>query len=44
MFVPAAVAAFAGFSLLGVFTSVAPAFLAEELGVRNRALVGLIVA
>ncbi len=44
VFVPAAVAAFAGFSLLGVFTSVAPAFLAEELGVRNRALVGLIVA
>ncbi|QKW23254.1 MFS transporter [Kitasatospora sp. NA04385] len=44
VFVPAAVAAFAGFSLLGVFTSVTPAFLAEELGVHDRALVGLIVA
>nr|WP_282203803.1 MFS transporter [Kitasatospora fiedleri] len=44
VFVPAAIAAFAGFSLLGVFTSVSPAFLAEDLGVRNHAAVGLIVA
>ncbi len=44
VFVPAAVAAFAGFSLLGVFTSVTPAFLAEEVGVHNHAVVGLVVA
>ncbi|MEE1782261.1 MFS transporter [Streptomyces sp. SP17BM10] len=43
VFVPAALAAFAGFSLLGLFTSVSPAFLAEGLGVRNRAVVGLVV-
>ncbi|WP_435053414.1 MFS transporter [Kitasatospora phosalacinea] len=44
VFVPAAVAAFAGFSLLGVFTSVTPAFLAEEVGVHDHAVVGLVVA
>ncbi|MFF4343287.1 MFS transporter [Kitasatospora sp. NPDC001540] len=44
VFLPAAVAAFAGFSLLGVFTSVTPAFLAEEVGVHNHAVVGLVVA
>lgn len=43
VFVPAAVTAFVGFSLLGVFTSVSPAFLATDLGVHNRFLVGLIV-
>lgn len=43
VFVPAALAAFAGFSLLGLFTSVSPAFLAEGLGVHNRAVVGLVV-
>nr|WP_078653606.1 MFS transporter [Streptomyces novaecaesareae] len=43
VFVPAAVAAFAGFSLLGLFTSVSPAFLTGELGVHNRAVVGLVV-
>ncbi|MFJ9950713.1 MFS transporter [Kitasatospora sp. NPDC091207] len=43
VFVPAGLAAFAGFSLLGVFTSVSPAFLAESLGVHNSAVVGLIV-
>ncbi|MEV7773645.1 MFS transporter [Kitasatospora sp. NPDC086791] len=43
VFVPAGIAAFTGFSLLGVFTSVSPAFLATELGVRNHAVVGLIV-
>lgn len=42
-FVPAALAAFAGFAVLGLFTAVAPAFLAQELGVTNRALVGLVV-
>jgi hypothetical protein len=43
VFVPAAVAAFAGFSLLGLFTSVSPAFLAESLGIHNHAVVGLVV-
>ncbi|MFJ5230925.1 MFS transporter [Kitasatospora sp. NPDC088391] len=43
VFGPAAVAAFAGFSLLGLFTSVTPAFLAGSLGVHDHALVGLIV-
>lgn len=44
VFVPAGIAAFTGFALLGVFTSVTPAFLAQDLGVRNHAAVGLIVA
>ncbi|WP_405013902.1 MFS transporter [Kitasatospora sp. NBC_01539] len=43
VFVPAALAAFTGFSLLGVFTSISPAFLSETLDVHNRAVVGLIV-
>ncbi|WP_406003810.1 MFS transporter [Streptomyces sp. NBC_00829] len=43
VFVPAGIAAFVGFSLLGVFTSVTPAFLAGPLGVENRAVIGLIV-
>ncbi|MFJ8434832.1 MFS transporter [Kitasatospora sp. NPDC094019] len=43
VFVPAAVAAFAGFSLLGLFTSVTPAFLGQSLGIHNHAVVGLIV-
>ncbi|MEV7596986.1 MFS transporter [Kitasatospora sp. NPDC089797] len=43
VFVPAGIAAFAGFSLLGLFTSVSPAFLAEGLGVHNRATVGVVV-
>ncbi|MFD8595031.1 MFS transporter [Kitasatospora sp. NPDC059646] len=43
VFVPAGLAAFAGFSLLGVFTSVSPAFLAQDVGVHNHAAVGAIV-
>ncbi|MGW4381435.1 MFS transporter [Kitasatospora sp. NPDC004531] len=43
VFVPAGIAAFAGFSLLGVFTSVSPAFLAQSLDVRNHAAVGGVV-
>ncbi|WP_268874166.1 MFS transporter [Streptacidiphilus melanogenes] len=43
VFVPSAVAGFAGFALLGVFTSVAPAFLSLYLGVTNLAVVGLVV-
>lgn len=44
VFVPAAIASFVGFALFGVFTSVAPAFLAESLNVRNHAESGLVVA
>nr|WP_245984115.1 MFS transporter [Streptomyces tateyamensis] len=43
VFLPAGIATFAGFSLLGVFTSVTPAFLGQDLGVHNHAVVGLIV-
>ncbi|MCX4985329.1 MFS transporter [Streptomyces sp. NBC_00572] len=44
VFVPAAIAAFVGFALFGVFTSVSPAFLARYLHVDNHAVSGLIVA
>lgn len=44
VFGPAAIASFGGFALFGVFTSVSPAFLAQSLGVHNRALSGLVVA
>ncbi|MFG2495820.1 MFS transporter [Streptomyces caniferus] len=43
VFTPSAVAAFAGFSLLGLFTAVAPSFVGQTLGVRNLAVAGLIV-
>ncbi|GAA0699097.1 MFS transporter [Kitasatospora atroaurantiaca] len=43
VFVPASVAAFAGFALFGVFTAVSPAFLTQTLDVHNRAVIGLIV-
>ncbi|MEU4091706.1 MFS transporter [Streptomyces sp. NPDC026673] len=42
-FVPAGLAAFAGFSLLGLFTAVAPSFLAQTLGEHNLAATGLVV-
>jgi MFS family permease len=41
VFVPAAIAGFAGFMVL--FTAVAPAFLAQVLGLSNHALAGLVV-
>ncbi|MFF0428323.1 MFS transporter [Streptomyces sp. NPDC004520] len=44
VFVPAAIASFAGFALFGVFTSVSPAFLDRFLHVDNHAVSGLIVA
>ncbi|MEV6330124.1 MFS transporter [Streptomyces sp. NPDC051909] len=44
VFVPSAVAAFVGFALFGVFTSVSPAFLARYLHVDNHAVSGLVVA
>ena len=42
VFVTAALAAFAGFSVTGLFTSVAPAFLANVVGIDNHALAGVI--
>jgi MFS family permease len=43
VFAPAALAAFAGFSLLGLFTAVAPAFLTQTLGVHSLAVSGAVV-
>jgi MFS family permease len=43
VFVRAALAAFAGFAVLGLFTAVVPAFLGQVLGIENRAVVGLVV-
>ncbi|MEV4739328.1 MFS transporter [Streptomyces sp. NPDC049555] len=42
-FVPGAMAGFAGFATLGLFTSVAPSFLGEVLGVRDPAVAGTVV-
>lgn len=43
VFVTAALAAFAGFAVTGLFTSVAPAFLANVVGIGDHAVAGLIV-
>lgn len=43
VFAPCSLAAFAGFSLLGLFTAVAPAFLSQTLGERNLAVIGAVV-
>lgn len=43
VFTPSALAAFAGFSLLGLFTAVAPSFVAQTLGVANLAVSGAVV-
>jgi MFS family permease len=43
VFVPSALAAFAGFGVLGLFTAVAPSFVAEYLDVDNLAVSGAIV-
>ncbi|MFF1922575.1 MFS transporter [Streptomyces sp. NPDC058221] len=43
VFVPASLAAFAGFALLGLFTAVAPSFAAQTLGVHNVAVTGAVV-
>lgn len=43
VFVPAAIAAFAGFAVLGLFTAVAPGFLSEILDHRSHATAGLVV-
>jgi MFS family permease len=42
-FLQAALAGFAGYAVLGLFTAVAPAFLGEELGVTSPAGIGLVV-
>lgn len=42
VFLPAAIAGFAGFAVLGFFTATAPAFMGQVLGHDNRALVGLV--
>lgn len=42
-FVPAAMAGFAGFATLGLFTSVAPTFLSEVVGVSEPAVSGAVV-
>ncbi|MBX7433411.1 MFS transporter [Mycobacterium sp. Y57] len=41
VFVIAGLAAFAGFAVLGLFTAVAPSFLAQIVGVGNHAVAGL---
>lgn len=43
VFVPASLAAFAGFALLGLFTAVAPSFASQTLGVHNVAVTGAVV-
>ncbi|WP_344072259.1 MFS transporter [Streptomyces crystallinus] len=42
-FVPAAMAGFAGFATMGLFTSVAPSFLSEVVGVSEPAVSGTVV-
>jgi MFS family permease len=44
VFATAATAAFAGFAVTGLFTAVAPAFIAEVIGIGNHAVAGLIVS
>ena len=43
VFVRAALAGFAGFAVLGLFTAVVPGFLGQILGIDDRAIVGLVV-
>jgi MFS family permease len=43
LFVRAAIAGFAGFAVLGLFTAVSPMFLGQVLGVRQPAVVGVVV-
>lgn len=44
VFIVAATAAFAGFAVMGLFTAVAPSFLAQVIGIGNHAAAGAIVA
>ncbi len=43
VFVPAAIASFAGFAVLGLFTSLAPSIMSQLLGMKNHAVVGSVV-
>lgn len=43
VFLPAALSAFAGFAVLGLYTAVVPALLTHDLGVTDRTIVGLVV-
>lgn len=43
VFVPSAIGAFAGFAVLGVFTSVAPSVMTQLMGVTHRVAIGLVV-
>lgn len=43
VFIPAAIAGFAGFAVMGLFTAVAPAFIGKVLGYSNHALTGSVV-
>ncbi len=43
VFVRAAIAGFAGFAVLGLFTAVSPAFLTQVLGVSDHLVTGLVV-
>ncbi|WP_219726151.1 MFS transporter [Castellaniella caeni] len=43
IFIPSAIACFAGFALLGLLTSLEPAILGEIIGISNRASVGALV-
>ncbi|NWN91150.1 MFS transporter [Marinobacter adhaerens] len=42
VFVPAAIAGFAGFAVCGFFTSIAPAMMGSVLGYDNRLLIGVV--
>ena len=42
MFIPAAIAGFAGFAVCGFFTSIAPAMMGKVLGDDNRLLIGVV--
>ncbi|MGO4446387.1 MFS transporter [Mycobacterium sp. 2YAF39] len=44
VFLIAGIAAFAGFSVTGMFMSVAPSFVAEVVGIDNHAVAGLVAA
>ena len=43
VFIPACIAGFAGFAVLGLFSAVTPAFLGKVLGLSNLALIGFVV-
>lgn len=43
VFIPASIAGFAGFAVLGLFSAVTPAFLESVLGLSNLALIGFVV-